>query len=195
MVISLERNENYIYSEFEKRLKTLSSSFYNGGYGERSGFFIIRVKEDFNEDPYELAKNFEKIKNIQNFVGFLTAVDLIKNSSFYEDENFFIVLTLGLGYICIPGEDCKKSRTINSILVVKKGIEPSCAMDLLNVMISTKVYALMQHGKGVGTSSDAFLLAFEEENGTKYGGFATKIGKSLSIAFLKLMNKSIEKDA
>ncbi|MGC8663278.1 MAG: adenosylcobinamide amidohydrolase [Thermoplasmata archaeon] len=195
MKILPERNENYIMVKFEKKLKTLSSSFYNGRYGERSGFFILKVNKNFDDDPVELARNFEMSKNIHDYVAFLTAVNLSKNSFFYDDENFFIVLTLGLGYLCIPGEDCKKSKTINSILVVKKGVEFSCAMDLLNVMISTKVYSLMKAGKGVGTSSDAIMVAFNEKKGIKYGGFATVIGKSLSTAFLTLMEFAVNKES
>jgi|GEM_PF-1778354 len=193
MQILLEKNERYIYAKFSKKLKTVSSSFYNGGYGESEGFFILNVDENFDQDPEKIARDFEKSKNIYGFVGFLTAVDLTKNAFFYEDENFFITITLGLGYICIPGEDCKKSKTINSILVEKNGIEFSCAMDLLNVLISTKVYSLMKAGKGIGTSSDAFMIAFSEKRGTKYGGFATEIGKSLSLIILNLMDSAINK--
>ncbi len=67
-------------------------------------------------------------------------------------------------------------------------------MDLLNVLISTKVYSLMKAGKGIGTSSDAFMIAFSEKRGTKYGGFATKIGKSLSLIILNLMDSAINRN-
>lgn len=191
MNLSLERNEKFIMGRFECVLKTVSSSFYNGGFGERNGFFILQVDENFREDPYKISDEFEKSMEISNYVGFLTSVNLRKNAFYINDDDFFILLTLGLGYTCVPGKNCRKSRTINTIIVVKTGVKFNCAMDLLNVAISTKVYALMRAGKGVGTSSDAFMISFIENGGENYCGFATVLGKKLSVIFLKLMNDGI----
>lgn len=191
MNLSLQRNEKFIAGRFEGNLKTVSSSFYNGGYGERNGFFILHVNENFRDDPYQISRDFEKFFGISNYVGFLTSVDLNKNAFYLNDKEFFILLTLGLGYTCLPGKNCKKSRTINTIILVKRDVKFNCAMDLLNVAISTKVYALMNSGKGVGTSSDAFMISFNESNGENYCGFATELGKKLSGRFLKLMKTGI----
>ncbi len=94
MQILLEKNERYIYAKFSKKLKTVSSSFYNGGYGESEGFFILNVDENFDQDPEKIARDFEESKNIHGFVGFLTAVDLKKMHFFTKMKIFLSPLHL-----------------------------------------------------------------------------------------------------
>ncbi|MVT13105.1 MAG: hypothetical protein GPW16_02330 [Euryarchaeota archaeon] len=192
MGVLLEKNEDFIVGSFDKSFITISSSFYGGGYGRRNGFFILRVSKNFNKNPYVIANNFEKSNNLKNFVGFLTAVNLKDNLFYIDDKKFFLLITLGLGHICIPARGCKKSMTINIVILLKDNVNFACAMDLLNVAISTKVYSLMETGNGVGTPSDSFMISFNEKKEKQFCGFATLNGRELSKRILKLMNMAIK---
>ncbi|MGC8598523.1 MAG: adenosylcobinamide amidohydrolase [Thermoplasmata archaeon] len=192
MKISLQKNEKYIIGRFDHAAETISSSFYNGGKGKRNGFFILQVERDFNtDDPSSLARGFERSMDLDRYVGFLTAVNLSRNTFLQEDERFFILATIGLGHHCIPGKICKSSRTINIISVVKERLTENAAMDLLSVMISTKVFSLTSRGYGAGTPSDSFMLSYLKGSDIFYGGFATDIGRALSSLILKIMEDGI----
>ncbi len=195
MKISLEKNEKWIIVKYPFPMKTITSSFYSGGVKNLNGFFIVSVNKDFNDaEPERIMKKFSLENKLKNFAGFMTAVDLEKHAVFYEDQNFFVLQTLGLGHNCVPGEDCKKGRTINTAVVYKKNLSMIGAMDMLQLIIGSRTYTLCREKKIAGTSTDSFLLSFIfDKNGPKYSGYATETGKNLAMIIKDVTESNISK--
>ncbi|WP_457741586.1 adenosylcobinamide amidohydrolase [Thermococcus sp.] len=186
--------EHYIYP-FKEPMRALSNAPHRGGLVKANGFFFLKVPKNYSGDYKADCLAFEREKELENFVGFMTAADIGKVLSVAKRGSVTAYITAGITNPAIAGEVPPpwKPGTINIALVIDEGLTVGAMANAIMTATEAKTYTLLSLGyNATGTTSDGIgVFAFEGE--TEWAGTATKLGISIGRAVREALEESLRK--
>ncbi|AEC51059.1 hypothetical protein PNA2_0142 [Pyrococcus sp. NA2] len=182
--------------QFEKEMVSLSNAPYRGGLTRARGFFFMQVDKNYNGNYKEDCKRFEEEHGLDNFVGFMTAVNIDKVLAHEKVRDVEAYITAGITNPAIAGDEHEpipNPGTINIAIVIKDGLTIGAMANAIMTATEAKTYTLMELGyKATGTTSDGIGI-FAYEGDIEWAGTATKIGIAIGKAVRRALKESIKR--
>lgn len=180
---------------FPEPMRALSNAPHRGGLTRANGFFFMNVPKNYSRDYKADCLAFERENGLENFVGFMTAVDIGKVLAIGESGSVTAYVTAGITNPAIAGETPPpwKPGTINIALVIKEGLTIGAMANAIMTATEAKTYTLLTLGyNATGTTSDGIgVFAFEGE--TEWAGTATELGINMGRAVRKALAEGLRK--
>ncbi|MGC8496419.1 MAG: adenosylcobinamide amidohydrolase [Thermoplasmata archaeon] len=192
-MITWKIDKNIFHIFFNESKNVLNTSINGIGLDMAEELQNITVTKDFKIT----ADEFMKSHNAKNALIFLTAVN-IENTVHLTGKHAEVFLTCGYSNATTPMKKDNKIGTVN--IFISSFSELSIAGALNLVMVATEAKALafvnssIKDGDGniaTGTGTDAIAVFPVSENGEKYTGMHTDLGKGVGSLVYNACMKSI----
>ncbi|MGC8615291.1 MAG: adenosylcobinamide amidohydrolase, partial [Thermoprotei archaeon] len=198
----IAESSDLLVINLEGEYLSLSTSGCPKAYEDVKYLAFKRVPKDFKRvdlDAYcrEVSRGIGV--DIRDTVIFLTAVDLkgySKGSYSYGGAKAEAFVTYGVDSpSCFEGKD-RRIGTINTAVILDKPMSKVGLLDVFRTVSEIKGMAFSLGGpmcpshSSVGTASDATMVA-SPAGEERFGGTATEVGISASMAVLKALSKQI----
>ncbi|CAB49905.1 adenosylcobinamide amidohydrolase [Pyrococcus abyssi] len=186
---------SHFIKRFERSMLGLSNAPHRGGLVLANGFFFMQVHKDYSGDYKRDCLEFEKKHDLDNFVGFMTAVDVSKVLAVVKVKRVEAYVTAGITNPAIAGDEPPplEPGTINIALIIKEGLTVGALANAIMTATEAKTYTLLTLGyKATGTTSDG-IGVFALPGDIEWAGTATEVGISIGRAVREALKESIKK--
>lgn len=173
-------SKNFV-RHFDVGLTSLSSAPYRGGISRAEGFFFMYVDKNYSGDYKADCLEFSRKHGLENFVGFMTAVNIPEVLSYTKRGNVAAYVTAGLTNL----------GTVNICLVLE-GLNLKGMVGALSTATEEKARILYEKYGATSTTSDAIGI-FCKEGEEEWAGSATEIGRNIRYVVEKALEDSISK--
>lgn len=196
-------DKNFVRT-FDEEMQAVTSAAHNGGFTRANGFFFMYVDKHYSGDHQEDCIRFEEEHNLDQHVGFMTAVDIPEVLSQSKRGCVEVYLTAGVdnpstaGIAGNAGESKfsepheSNSGTINIVILIDEGLTINGMVNTVMVATEVKTRVMMEKYGATGTTSDG-IGVFSKEGDLDWTGAATEIGYYVGKAVDKSLRESLQK--
>lgn len=192
-------DKNFVRT-FDEEMQAVTSAAHNGGFTRANGFFFMYVDKHYSGDHQEDCIRFEEEHNLDQHVGFMTAVDIPEVLSYSIEGCVEVYLTAGVNNPSIAGESkfsgFHESRefpgTINTAILIEKGLTQNGMVNAVMVATEVKSRVMLEKYGATGTTSDG-IGVFSKVGDLDWTGTATGVGYYIGKAVDESLRESLQK--